>query len=115
MARTAAAVIEQPPRLDDKVRAAVAWYQEQTGVPVKATGMGRILDILLFVDEHGLKLEDCTLTISSDRDWPQRNVRTPEQAEAVSVGSSFTKGAGGTQHVFIHRKGESRRTCETPR
>lgn len=95
--------------LSTQVQEASAWYERETGLPAGPGAMSRILAILLYVEQQGCQLGDCELTLSSDAQWAQRRprwphlrVRTPEQADAVHIGSSSE--GGSKQHVFIHRR-----------
>jgi len=95
--------LEEDPSLLSRVQAASDWYEQWTGVPVTTSSMSRVLQILLYAEREGVGLGECALNISPDPKWPQRSVRTPNQARAVSIGKTQVRGQSA-QHVYIYRR-----------
>lgn len=90
--------------LNFRVIAAREWYERQTGAKAGPTASGRIMEILLYLEREGLTLQDCTLTVSTDANWPERGVRTPAEAAAHCIGKAPKPGGGSTLFLYIHRK-----------
>ncbi len=91
--------------IEARVEAAREWYERQIGAKAGPTATGRIMEIVLYLEREGLTLPECTLTVSTDANWPERRgVRTPAEAAAHCIGKAPKPGGGSTLFLYIHRK-----------
>lgn len=69
------------------------WYTQELGLKVSPSTRGRILEILLYLEERDLRIEDCRLLKTADERWPHWQNRQPHERLARMIGRTrnFTK------------------------